>query len=359
MDVTNFYIKCSGIEEENTVSKALGLMKKYNLEELPVIKNRKYSGMIYLKDIVLRNIDAKNTNVKTLKTNAPHVKKNDKIEKVISLIFDSGLKSFAVVDKKVIGVVRQEELLEVVPEKIIEKNLDNIISPCITAYETDPIGKIKNMLKEENLSQIIILNKENKMCGIIRNIDLVKSIKRKDKNEQLGDIIPSEKIEAKSIMSNFFICEQKASIRDILKKIKKYGDIIIVDGETPIGVITPKNILELVLLKPSKGVNIKVTGLKDEDEITKHEIDAELNNFVTKISKFFKKMQYIFVDVERFHTGGGRVEYSILARLKTSGGLFVSKSHKWELLTALQEALNKLEKLSKKKYQKLSEKRKK
>ena len=70
-------------------------------------------------------------------------------------------------------------------------------------------------------------------------------------------------------------------------------------------------------------------------------------------------MQYIFVDVERFHTGGGRVEYSILARLKTSGGLFVSKSHKWELLTALQEALNKLEKLSKKKYQKLSEKRKK
>lgn len=357
MKVKDFFIRCSSIDEKDSISKALGMMKKYKLKELPVTKDNRYSGILYLKDIVTRNVDIINTSVKTLKANVPSVTKEDSVENIISLIFESGLTSIPVINEKIDGIIRQRELVDTIPENKIKENMDKIISPCITAYENDLIGKIKNMMKEENISRVVIINNDKKMSGIIRTEDLIKSIKKTEKEEQLGDIMPSEKMEARGIISSFFICEEKKELTKIKEKIKKYGDIVLTENGTPTGIITEKDIIKLGLQELSEELPVRVTGLKNEDEITKHEIDEEINNFIQKIGKFAQKMQYLFIDVERFHTGGGRIEYSIKAKLRTSEGIFIAKTNDWDLISSIQNTMKKLEKSVKKKHEKIVERR--
>jgi ribosome-associated translation inhibitor RaiA len=71
-----------------------------------------------------------------------------------------------------------------------------------------------------------------------------------------------------------------------------------------------------------------------------------INDTLKKMSKMFDP-QFFFLHVKKYDKKG-KVKYSIRTRFKTGSGTFVTKTYAWDLRDAVNDALNKLERIMKK-----------
>lgn len=92
--------------------------------------------------------------------------------------------------------------------------------------------------------------------------------------------------------------DEKKNVEDIIPLIKQHGEVIITRDGLPTGIITAKDILDLMRFKPSKEIYVEITGLKDETEQIKLDVDKEINKFVKKFGRTFKNLEYLFIHVE-------------------------------------------------------------
>ena len=113
-----------------------------------------------------------------------------------------------------------------------------------------------------------------------------------------------------------------------------------------------------------KEIHVQITGIHDEDDFVKTEIDKAVNAFVRKAGDLFKRCepceQSLDVVVKLHNASGGndrRVKYSVHSRIQTPMGLIVSEASGFnKLLGVVQECLAKLEREIKTKHEKLIKK---
>lgn len=351
--IEKYVKKIPDIDENETISKALGIMQKNDVEQLAVYGNG-FKGLICLSDIVSKKINPSKTYVKTLVRKTPYIDKKEETSTIIKKFLDSGLKVVTIFDEnEFLGIVSSKDLLNFVD---IDFDLSELATECITLDEDEKIAKAKELFRNKRISRIPIIDKDEKMIGIVRNKDLVKVLRDDYKEEMIGDPVSHENIKVASIMSPSFMKKEGEEKEDMLGIIKDYGEVIIIRNNKPEQIITAKDILEKYLSELHKEeILTQVTGLSEEDEITKKEVQNELDKILGKLRERMK-IRYLFLHVEKFHTEGGRIEYSIRARMQTNIGLFVARSSEWDLLTPLQDVLDKLERSAMKKMDKIQEK---
>ncbi len=69
------------------------------------------------------------------------------------------------------------------------------------------------------------------------------------------------------------------------------------------------------------------------------------------MSKIFD-IDRIFLHMKIYEVDGKRKKYSLRSRVYTNGGLFVAKSSNWSALSSVQDIVEKLERMMKKKHDK-------
>jgi len=92
-----------------------------------------------------------------------------------------------------------------------------------------------------------------------------------------------------------------------------------------------------------KGFYYQISGLTNEDDFILATVDRMTRDTLMKLSKIFNP-QFFFLHVKKYDKKG-KVKYSIRTRFKTDKGVFVSKSYAWDLRDAVNDALDKLEKI--------------
>jgi CBS domain-containing protein/ribosome-associated translation inhibitor RaiA len=345
----------SYVSPDDNVSNVISLIEKNCFREVLVIEGKKLKGIVYSKEIAKKGIsDPTKTKVKKLMGSMPATLKPDQdIEEASKLMLRTGLRALPVVEKgKVIGVVSLHDIVDVATKSkgFRQTSAEAVMSRAETANQDDDIGTARLWMREKNISRIPVVNSEKKLSGVVTIFDLLKSVKPKERMSFYSMAAEKERlmgVPLSVVMNNKpTTVERKTSLSETVSLMRKYetDGVIVVENNIPVGIVTEKDLLEFYVsgLK-QKGVYYQISGLADEDDFIVATVDRMIGDTLKKLSNIYD-INSFFLHVKRYDKKG-KVKYSIRTRLLTNKGAFISKSYAWDLRSAVDEALDRLERL--------------
>jgi len=342
------------IGPEEYVTQALSRMQKYRIHQLLVDDNH----MLILKNVIRKGFD-NNTKVKNLMTSIPVIDSNEKVENAAKLLIDSGLRALPVTKNgKTIGILSESDFMKIVKNQ--EKNAIDLATTCFCTNVNSTVAKVRALMERHNISKVPILDK-GKVIGIIDTLGVAKVFLSKSKSSAKGKITKGGykeflkllDVPVKSFMRKPIVVKPDTSIERVAKILEKKEEVLITNGY--IGIITPKDLLELFVTNPKKGIYVQITNIGNESNLTKIKIDDAIREFVMKVGTIIRA-DYLFLHVEKHEKYGSRkIKYSVRTRFPTNIGFFVSRAWGYSLITAVQEALSNLKREVMKKREKVKE----
>src|SRR4030042_3448644 len=280
------------IEDGVEISEAARVCLENNVKAVPVFSKKEITGLLYEKDLV-RNADC--------------------------------------IDKK-----KTTEDISTVPE-VIQKN--------------ENIGKARAIVKDKNISRLPVVDENGKLVGVVDISDFLKTVNPKEsvgRKDMKGDVVPEHNLPVTTIMNDSPIyVEGNISCRDVIEIFKKKDSsyLIITKEMEPMGIVTSKDILEMIASsEKGDGVYIQTTGLNHiEDLFEREKVDSVIEEYGKKIGKIYEGIEYFFIHIKSSHKKGEQSLYSVRTRVSTAVGLYVSMSSGWSLITVVQEAMERLE----------------
>jgi CBS domain-containing protein/ribosome-associated translation inhibitor RaiA len=353
---------------EDNVSKLISLIEEHCFREILVIENEKLKGIVYSKEIAKKGIiDPTKTKVNALIKSPPPILLPDQdVDDAADLIFKTGLRALPVVeDNKVIGIVSLHDIVDVASKtkEFRQTTASSIMSIPELIREDNDIGTARMLMREKNISRIPVLDRNQKLCGVVTIFDLLKAVKPRERISFYSMDAEKEttmEIPVSTVMNKMpTIATEKTTLNDIVNLIRKdeTDGIIIVENNFPVGVITEKDLLEVYVSSlKKKGVYYQIIGLKDEDDFIIETIDRMIGDTLQKMSKIFET-QFFFLHIKRYDKTG-KIKYSIRTRFRTNKKTFVSKAFAWDLREAVDKALDNLERIMLKEKEEISSKSK-
>ncbi|NIM46713.1 MAG: CBS domain-containing protein [Candidatus Aenigmarchaeota archaeon] len=347
--------KFISINSEATLTKLISLIEKHNLRQILVTQRKKLKGIIYAKELAKKGISSpERTKVNTIMSfTPPHLSPESKINESAKLILKTGLRALPVVEnKKVVGIVSMFDIIGAASKmkEFRQTTAETIMSIPEIITNEDDIGRARLLMREKNISRLPVIDKNKKLCGIVTIFDLLKAVKPRDRIDFYSMAAEKEtimKIPISTIMnSSPLIVGRGATLNEIVNLMNKYKNdgVIVAENQFPVGIITAKDLLEVYVSGlEKKGIYYQIIGLVDEDEFIVATVDRMIRDAIQKISKVYKP-QFFFLHIKRYEKTG-KIKYSIRTRLLTNKGAFISKSYAWDLRTAVDEALEKLERI--------------
>ncbi len=348
---------------EDKISTVFNKIKRYNINQLPVMYEKRYAGMITLKDIVVKNIDPTKTKVSTVAVSTPVLRSTDTIGDAARTLLNSGFRALPVFDNELVGILSETDIMKVldgVSKNVLNLSVGDASISCQYVTPTDNVGKVKNIMLYNNVSRVPVVD-EGMIVGIIGIVDLIKILESREsmsrgKNSGAIEKMNVEETLVSTFMHKPVILYGNATIKEAIRSLAKSEEAIVLDGEVKI--ITPKDILEFILGRRESKVHVQIVGMEDEGLLFTAKMDKTVEDFTQKIGKMIN-IQYLFIHVEKYHKTGNKQKYSIRARLGTNLGLFVAKAWGWDPVVVAQETIDNLETTVLKKHGKLMDTRKK
>jgi len=356
------------VSPEDSVSKLISLIEKHCLREILVTDNKKLKGIVYSKDIAKKGIiDPSKNKVNNLMRFPPHTLSPDQdVNEAAKSIFKTGLRALPVVEKnKVVGIVSLHDIVDMATKtkNFRQTNAESImILPEVTTGDTD-IGAARMLMREKNISRIPIVDKNQKLSGIITIFDLLRAVKPRERMSFYSMAAEKETtmgIPISTVMNDTPTkVSRKTSLSEIVGLMRKdeTDGVIVTENDFPVGIITEKDLLEVFISSlKQQGIYYQIIGLVDEDEFIVATVDRMIRDTLQKLSKMYN-IQSFFLHVKRYDKTG-KIKYSIRTRLLTDKGIFVSKSHEWDLRSAVDRSLEHLQRITIKRKQLKNDKNK-
>ncbi len=353
MDIENIIKRdFKKVEKETKISKIVSKMKR-GTEAVAVFDGKDFLGIISSNQIIDRDYPAE-TKAKTLvKKNIPKIESKVSPMEIAKIFLENNIKAIPIISKKEItGLLYENDFIrnsDCLSES--KKLLKEIASIPHVIKKDENIGKARKILKENSISRLPVIDENKKMIGILDIEDFLKTVNPMEGmgwGDRTGDSMPEFKMPVTTIMDeNPIITEDNITCNKIIKLFKKYDKsyIVFVREKKPLGIVTSKDILEVIVsMEKKEGVYVQINGLKEiEDNFQREKIDSMIVDSVQKIGKIHGPMEYFFVHIKSSQKEGEQKLFSVRTRMLTSVGLYVSKSSGWNIITTVDEALDRLE----------------
>ncbi len=339
---------------ETHLSEVVGEMLKGE-EAAAVFDENGFVGIISINDLIDRDYPTE-TKVKNLvRKNIPKIEKKEiDVIKLAKMFLENDIKAIPVFEnEKFLGLIFERDFIKSLEDYLskYEKTVYDISTVPEVIEKNESIGKARTILKENHISRLPVVDEEGKLVGIVDAVDFLKTVNPKEgigKKDSIGDVVPEHKLPITTIMNpNPVVVKETLPCKDVVKMFEKYNVsyVLITKNEEPMGIVTAKDILELVAsMEKEKGVYVQITGLEEvEDSFDRDKIDEVIEEYAKKIGKIVEEVEYLFVHIKSSQKEGKRRLYQVRTRASTSDGLFVGKSTNWNPITAVDEALEHLE----------------
>lgn len=350
------------VYDDEYLSKALGIMKEKNVKALVVVDRKgKYKGMITERRILKSYVDPTTTRVKSLILSAPVLSPEDDLVKAAYLMFHSDFFNLPVKDKKgnVIGIINNKDLIEKYLESSDLKNMkirEVMTEEVITLNPSESIAKALTLFRENRFTRVPVVNEEGRILGLITLHDIIVRFLKPKHRPHKRNNVSKEKIHVlknpvKSIMETSVITTYPSdTLLNAIKKMKSYkisSLIVVEDNDKLVGIITDKDLLEIVasLYKEEEKFKVMYSIAGDVKDLDKDELEESLNS----VKEFFEKYEdylnsgniYIYIKEheEKFR---GIPLYHVRMRASTGKGLFVVSGETWGLYQTIGQALRRL-----------------
>jgi CBS domain-containing protein/ribosome-associated translation inhibitor RaiA len=326
---------------EDTVSRALNLMHTNRINQIPMVNDlHDYLGMVFAKGFL--NVNAPpESKLKNLIVKTPTLSPQDTIERTMEMILNTGNRAFPIIENssKLTGIVSEMDI--VVNADFGHSLVDSVMSGAVVHEEENTLGSALSKMRRYNISRLPTINGYGVLTGIINVLDIAHVIskprERASKSPGVGTMTVIREMRVKDLMRNAYSVEQGTKMNDLTDNLKNYEEVVVVGYKRPIGVMTPKDALELLLPKHGGPTLIHIADPESEED--KREIDRNMTRFVEKIGGRLENIQLFTIYVDKHKTR----KYSIRARIMTSNGIIDAKAVAYDPITASKDVISKLE----------------
>jgi CBS domain-containing protein len=324
----------TAVTPDTSVAKAIGIMEKNNFHNLLVLDGKEIYQINIQDLLVVSNAES---NVDGLMY-SPHCVYRDTptIDAICELV-DSGQRAAPVIDAtgKLEGIVTDYDIMKGGARSLILKDAE--VRKAITKKpacvdETEGIGKARSIMRKSNIGQVLVVDAEEKLKGIVTQGDILKKIykpKRKmTAGEVKGENIPRMGQSVSLIMSSPVITAGvDANLADVANLMQQHdirGVPIVKEGIAR-GIVTIRDIMKYLReLKERAMVNVEIQGTIDEEY--KESVDRVIETEVRKIVRFARRVHWIKIVIKKERDKGGVSYYKIGVHVKTPDKLYVGQS---------------------------------
>jgi CBS-domain-containing membrane protein/ribosome-associated translation inhibitor RaiA len=326
---------------EDTVSKALNLMHSNRLNQIPIVNDTSdYLGMVFAKEFLSVNAypDAK---LKNFVSKTQTLGRDVTVERAIEMILNTGNRAFPVIESnsKLVGIVSEMDI--VVNARFGHATADSVMSGAIVQEGEDTLGNALSKMRRYNISRLPVINRDGVLTGIVNVLDIAHIIskprERASKSPGVGTMAVVRDVKVKDMMRNAYSVEQGSRIDELTDDLKDYEEVVVIGNNRPIGVVTPKDALELLLPKHGGPNLIHISDPESEDD--KNEIEKNMTKFLKKIEGRLENIQLVTIYVDKHKTR----KYSIRARIMTNNNVIDAKAVAYDPISASKEIVSKLE----------------
>jgi len=353
-------------DSKTTVSKLISKLEETKKNEAVVLDGSVYKGVISAENLIKTNIsDPDKTKLEGLKSVIEKIEPfSDDItlEEAVNAVLINNYKSIPIYKGNKICLLSKLSLLSFVPKDVLKgkKAADVMVFPDVISTE-DSLSVAKSVVKEAHSNRVAVLDKNDKLVGIINSLDMLSSTitkTRTQRGEVYGEKLKLGSVYAVSKFSqeNFPKADENKLLSEIVAEMvkKKKNTVVVEKNGSFRGLVTPRHILKLVSSKIS-GVYVQTTGFQDEDEFIRSVVDKEVEREVQLLARMVR-IDYMTLHLDKYNETGKRTKFSVHGKLITNIGMFFAQDFAWDLTQAVRGVLDKLEKELKKKKGKIESK---
>lgn len=341
------------VEPDEDVSKVLGTMEKHDLHEIPVVSRGELLGMVSYSTLLKRGKVPMNTKVESLLVKPPKVEEGDAIPRVAEILMSSGYRAVPVTrDGTLVGVISRTDCMKAFArsEEFGRLKVSEIMTPDPqTLSEEETVLAARDLMTALDERAVPVVDGGGRVVGVVGLKDMVQVLAHPRRKATRGDVagerIPLD-IEVRGIMSTPPITispAEEATEAARLMGEHHISSVIVVEGATPVGVVTQVDLLEQVAaLKARDEVLVEISGLDEEDWWTYEILYTVIGRGLRRIASIVRPT-IMNVHVVTYRNRGDRSKYSIRSRLSTEDTLYLARDYDWDPYMAMHKVMDQLE----------------
>lgn len=318
--------------ETATISDAMAKLREADIHQIPALRGKEYIGMLDYREIMRRNSIQMKAKAETFIVRTTSVTPDFDIFDLITLVIDTGLTAFPVIEKNhIAGIVSRTDILKVITELLEGREIRNrhIMSEVpVTVSEEDLVESAAIKMRGLGESEIPVVDKAEKLSGILRLDDIAANTFRRQKQRMKGGYMGTgdaggdkTKAEAtcKSLMENSVSVKPGDSIEktsEVLLKSRLHIVPVTDDGNRIVGIVSISDIIDaLDSSRKNEGVLIQVTGLEPND-LDLYDITFSMaSKFLVRFSRITGLINgKLNIHVIKYHSEG-RTKYSVRTKI--------------------------------------------
>ena len=339
------------VSSDDRISDALSVMRETKYQDIPVVDNGEFMGMVSYASILRKKSVTLDAKVKNFIRQLPSVTSDMQITKIAEMMVSNNSRQLPVVNgKKIIGIVRRTMLLDIVRDIKALKEIkvwEIMSNPVESVKANDLMDDALDLMIREDYRTIPVVNDTNNVIGIVGMREIIDNNWKKD-NKTIGDLEKSSRsqITVESIaLTSVKTIAWDSDIAEAVDEMREYciSTIPVVEGKDLVGVLTEYDIIELLAACRERDMLfVQISGLEDDEKDAVDAIYADIESMVTKVSKIYKPESFN-MHVSRYNDVGGNYKYSISARLFINGEAIMAKQVGWDLIQTAGDLITKLE----------------
>lgn len=339
------------VSSDDRISDALSVMRETKYQDIPVVDNGEFMGMVSYASILRKKSVTLDAKVKNFIRQLPSVTSDMQITKIAEMMVSNNCRQLPVVNgKKIIGIVRRTMLLDIVRDIKALKEIkvwEIMSNPVESVKANDLMDDALDIMIREDYRTIPVVNDTNNVIGIVGMREIIDNNWKKE-NKTIGDLEKSSRsqITVESIaLTSVKTIAWDSDIAEAVDEMREYSisTIPVVEGKDLVGVLTEYDIIELLAACRERDMLfVQISGLEDDEKDAVDVIYADIESMVTKVSKIYKPESFN-MHVSRYNDVGGNYKYSISARLFINGEAIMAKQVGWDLIQTAGDLINKLE----------------
>lgn len=339
------------VSSDDRISDALSVMRETKYQDIPVVDNGEFMGMVSYASILRKKSVTLDAKVKNFIRQLPSVTSDMQITKIAEMMVSNNCRQLPVVNgKKIIGIVRRTMLLDIARDIKALKEIkvwEIMSNPVESVKANDLMDDALDIMIREDYRTIPVVNDTNNVIGIVGMREIIDNNWKKE-NKTIGDLEKSSRsqITVESIaLTSVKTIAWDSDIAEAVDEMREYSisTIPVVEGKDLVGVLTEYDIIELLAACRERDMLfVQISGLEDDEKDAVDAIYADIESMVTKVSKIYKPESFN-MHVSRYNDVGGNYKYSISARLFINGEAIMAKQVGWDLIQTAGDLINKLE----------------
>ena len=338
------------VTSDARISDVLSVMKSTGYQDVPVVDDGEYTGMVSYSFILRKRSATLDSKVRGSVRNPATLSKTSTIAAVAEMMISTRSRQLPVLEgKKIIGLVSRRSIVsEVLESGVLDgiKVHEIMSNPVVHVKSNDLLDTAVQKMIGGDYRTLPVVGSDGKVSGVIGMKEIIDSNWKASRT--IGDlqkVSAGSKIVENVATTSAVTVDWGDGLSDAAEIMveKGFSSLPVVDATGLVGIVTEFDITELISAsRERESMYVQISGLEDDDKSAVDAIYEDIGNIVKKISKIYTP-ESMTMHVGRYNDDGDTAKYSVTGRLYINGKVISAKAVQWDLLDAVNEVLRNME----------------